>query len=98
MGIEKGATAIGEDCEVVAFDIEKRKDYVFPAVVPEQMEIFLGAVAVNGIARVYQVDRDVIPEGLESGNREWLDGKQLRECVCACDAEREYLPKVQFSR
>ena len=88
---EDGGVAIGEHSEVVAFDVEEGEDQVAPAVFPDEARPAFGAVFVEGIGGIDEVEKDVIKPGLEGGDRGALRDEEGGEGVCRGDAEGEDL-------
>lgn len=72
MTISDSRITICQDREVVAFNIQERKYYVFPAIMENQMDVLLPTIFVKSIRSIDYVQKNVIPESLES-----RDGKGL---------------------
>jgi len=57
---EEVGVAVGQHGEVVSFDVHEGEDDVFPAVDEEEFEVFLEAVAVDGVGCVDEGEEDVV--------------------------------------
>lgn len=68
LGREEVGVAVGEDGEVVALDVEKRKDKVLPAVGDDDAPDLAGPVAVKHVRDVHEAEQDVVEEALERGD------------------------------
>ena len=78
--------AIRQYNEVIPFNIHKSKDEIPPPIFQNQLSPFLETVAVQRDARVNDIKKSVIKEGLESRDAGPFHGKKRREGICACDA------------
>ena len=80
--------AIRQYNEVIPFNIHKSKDEIPPSIFPNQLSPFLKTVSVQRDARVDNIKKSVVEEGLESRDAGPFHGKKRREGICACDAHR----------
>ena len=78
--------AIRQYDEVIPFNIHKSKDKIPPPIFQNQLSPFLETVAVQRDARVDNIKKGVIKEGLESRDAGPFHGKKRREGICAYDA------------
>ena len=78
--------AIRQYNEVIPFNIHKSKDKIPPPIFQNQLSPFLETVAVQRDARVDNIKKSVIKEGLESRDAGPFHGKKRREGICACYA------------
>lgn len=81
LGGEDGRVAVGEDNEVVAFDVEEGEDEKAPAILPNETGPAAKAVLVQGVGRVDDVEEDVVEERLEGGDRGARLAKERRERI-----------------
>lgn len=84
---EDSGVAVGKDDEVVAFDVDEGEDEETPAVFQDDLEPAFEAELVERVARVDEVEEDVVEEGLEGGDRSALVAEELRERVRRGDAD-----------
>ena len=72
---EDGGVSVCEDGEIISFHVEEGEKEVFPAVAEEDgVDIWAEAVTVEGVARVEQVEEEVVPKRLEGRDGETLGG------------------------
>ena len=65
LGGEDGGVAVGEDGEIVPFDVDEGEDEVAPAVTEQEGEVFLEAVPVDGVCREDDIHEGVVQKSLE---------------------------------
>lgn len=82
---------VGQNSEVIAQDIQKTQNNVFPAIDKEDLAIFLETISVDRVAGVDGAENDVVEEGLECWERESIIAKQSREGVGASNAKGQDL-------
>ena len=95
MGGQDGRVPIREHGEVVALDVEKGEDDVFPAILENHAAPFGEAVLGDGVGGVDEVEEDVIEEGLEGRDGGAFHHQQGGEGVGAGDADGEDLAEPE---
>jgi hypothetical protein len=68
LGGQQVCILVGQHDEVVAFDIQKGQDEESPTIFYNHLTPFGEAVLVNGEGGVYNVQQNIVEEGLESRN------------------------------
>lgn len=91
LGREDVGVAVGQNGEVIAFDIEEGEDEVLPAVAEKELAPLLEAVLVDGDGEVDEEQQDVVEDGLEGWDRDSVVGKEGGEGVGRGDAQGEDL-------
>ena len=91
MGGEDVGVAVGEDGEVVSFDVHEGEDDVLPAIDEQELEVAFRPVSVDRVGGVDGGEDDVVEEGLEGRNGGASVDEEGGEGVRRCDAEGEDL-------
>ena len=84
LGGKDGCVAVSQDSEVVALDVAEGENDVLPAPCPEEAQVSLEAVAVDGVGGVDEVQEDVVEEALKGGDRGALVVEESGEGVGSC--------------
>jgi len=94
LGRKDSCISIGQDCEIVTLNVHERENNVFPAVYKEDSEVLLEAVAIDGICRVDEEEKNVIEESLKGGNVRSNIGKKSGEGISSSNAKSQDLSTI----
>lgn len=73
--------------EVVPLDIQKCQDDIFPTIFKHELDPALEAIFIDCVGAIDQCKEDIIPQSLESRDREGSCRKERREGIGGCEAK-----------